>query len=858
MEIPFVGREKELEILKNSLAKTKETRAGNVYIITGQMGVGKTRLIQEASRIAEKYGYAVMLGRCIDEKAVPFLPVIEAFEKYSTMPDETSKYVPTGLIGAEHEEKTELLGFTREKIRMMEAIMRRFSQISEKQPVMLIIDDIQWADTGTLSVFIYLARNVKNLNLILVGAYPDDYVRTMGSPQFDEFLSNLALEKNVSTLYLHPLKREDISKILSAILGTWKIPEELVEFVHEKTGGNPLFVEEVSKAIQEQGIFDVKTRKLTTSLDKVQMPSSVKSVIAMRLKDIKENEMKVLWSAAVIGRVFDYEILKECAGIDEENLLDILERLVNLRFFEQMPGNSEAFRFMHNPVYEVVYSELTGLRKRMLHKKVGEIIEKKHGKDVKFHADIGRHYMIAGEYDRSVKYLISIAEHSLKNFAGKECVSYCEQVLKLVPNLKDENARKEALRKVHTMLGDCHSIFGDLRKTLSHYEEALTSATTDYEKAEIYIKMSGPYQETGETEKALAMLENAKQLMEASGSKEGVATALRALAVVYLHIGNFEKARSCFEMCIDICKETGDEKTIADAYHGMGTLSLDLGELNRAEEYLYKSLGIRKRLNLKKGLASTYNNLAIIAHNRGEMEKTLEFYEMARKIYEELNDLSGIATINNNLAVIHVPRGETDKAMELYQKNIEISERTGDITMLMLAYRNIAWIYRFLENYPKALEFYEKSLAISRRIGEKINMAGVLNRIAITYAHMGDMDRAFEYAAESLKIAESTGSKDLIADAKWGLGEVYLQAKNYGEAERFMRETLEIYKSLGNPSYIKEVESDLGRVYAGMGKIEEAKKCFNSALEFYRKIGANALVKEVEKELEKIEGKDGS
>lgn len=858
MEIPFVGREKELEILNNSLVKTKETRAGNVYIITGQMGVGKTRLIQEASRNAANIGYAVMLGRCIDEKAVPFLPIIEAFEKYSTMPDETSKYVPTGLVGVEQDEKIELIGFTREKIRMMEAIMRRFSQISEKQPIMLIIDDIQWADTGTLSVFLYLARNVRNLNLILLGAYPDDYVRTMGSPQFDEFLSNLSLEKNVNTLYLHPLKREDVSKILSAILGTWKIPEELVEFVHEKTGGNPLFVEEVSKAIQEQGIFDVANRKLTTPLDKIQMPSSVKSVIAMRLKDVKENEMKVLGCAAVIGRVFDYEILKELVGMDEEKLLDVLERLVSLRFFEQMPGNSEAFRFMHNPVYEVVYSELTGLRKRMLHKRVGEIIEKMHSNDVKFHADIGRHYMIAGEYDKSVKYLISIAEHSLKNFACKECTSHCENVLRFVAHLKDEKRKNEALRKVHTMLGDCYSIFGDLRKTISEYEDALSSATTDYERAEIYIKMSGPYQEIGETEKALGMLENAKQLMEEEGSKAGIAISLRALAVVYLHIGNFEKAKNCFEKCIEICQEIGDEKTIADAYHGMGTLSLDLGELNKAEEYLYKSLEIRKRLNLKKGLASTYNNLAIIAHDRGEMEKTLEFYEMARKIYEELNDLSGIATINNNLAVIHVPRGETDKAMELYQKNIEISERTGDITMLMLAYRNIAWINRFLEDYPKALEFYEKSLAISRRIGEKINMTGVLNRIAITYAHIGDLDRAFEYAVESLKIAESTGSKDLIADAKWGMGEVYLQAKNYAEAEKFMLETLEIYKALGNPSYIKEVEADLGRVYAGMGKIEEAKKYFNSSLEFYKKIGANALVKEVEKELKKIEGKNGS
>ncbi|MEM4293749.1 MAG: tetratricopeptide repeat protein [Thermoplasmata archaeon] len=856
MEIPFVGREKELDILRNALEKTRDTGAGNVYIITGQMGVGKTRLIQEVSKTAEKMGYAIMLGRGLDEKAVPFLPLIEAFEKYSTKPEETSKYVPTGLIGAEIEEREELIGFTREKIRMMEAIMRRFSEISKKQPVMLILDDIQWADTGTLSVFLYLARNVRNLNLILVGAYPDDYVRIMSSPHFEEFLSNLAIEKNVNTIYLHPLKREDISKILGAILGTWKIPEEFVEFVFEKTGGNPLFVEEVGRTILEKGIFDLKARRLKIPVENLEIPDSMKTLVSTRLKVLDENEMRVLGIAAVIGRVFEYAVLRESAGIEEDRLLDTLEKLVNMGIFEQMADKSERFRFLHSVVYDVVYSGLTSSRKRVFHKKVGEILERMHGTDVKFHGELGRHFMIAGLPEKSGKYFISIAEHSLRNFALRECITYCEKVLEISPGILEENIKTEFLGKAQKMLGDCFRIFGELKKAITYYEEAIKNTREEKDRAELYIKMSEACYEIGDAERALALLESARNIFEGINSRDGLARLLIAQAMFYSEIGELERAREGFEKSMELCTEL-DEKILGDCCYGMGRLFIDLGELDKAEEYLSRALEIRQRYNQKEGVADVYNGLAIIAHDKGELERSLHYYEIARRIYEELGDLIGICRVNNNLAVLRVQRGEMEKAMELYQKNIEISERTGDLSMLMFAYRNIAWAHTFKKEFERSAAFYEKALEIARKIGDKAGITTLLNRIAEAYANMGKLDMALECAEESLKVAEALGSKTHIGEAKWSIADVHIEAKNYAEAERILLEVLALYRSLGNPSYVKDVEYDLARVYAATGKIEEAKKLFNSTLEFYRKLGASGVVKIIEEELGKLEGKDG-
>jgi predicted ATPase len=856
MEIPFVGREKEFSQFQQILQRTKNTRSGTAILITGQMGVGKTRFIQEISREAEKMEYSIMLGRCLDEKAIPFLPVIEAFEKFSTNREETAKYVPIGLVAGAKEEDTALIEITRERIRMMETLMGRFSKITEKSSVLFILDDMQWADTGTLGLFNYLARNIKTLNLILVGIYPDDYVKTRGSPQFQEFLTNLIQEKNVNTLYLHPLKLEDVSKIGGVILGTWKLPDNLVEVIYEKTEGNPLFVEEVAKAIKEQGLFDLNTRKLTVPLEAITIPSSVRSVIAMRLKELNENETKVMGCASVIGRVFDYEILKQIVDMSDEELLDIIEHLVDRRFFEEMPGDTESFRFMHNPVYEVVYSDLSGLRKKVLHKKAGEVLEKMYSADLRYHAEIGRHYLTAGVSDKAAEYLVSAAEYALKNFACKESITYCEGAQSALANIKNPDLKDKLQQKIYRITGECHIIHGDLRSALSAFERAYACAKKEKEKAEILIKLSGIYQETGETEKAFDVLVNAKALMEKENDREGIASAMTRLAALSMHTGAFSKARELFEKAIEICREIGNEKMLSDAYHGMGTLFIDIGETKNAEEYLNKALEIRKKLSMKKGLASTYNNLAIVAQDLGDINKALEYYEMAKKIYDELGDLLGIATINNNLAIIHVPRGETDKAMELYLKNVEISERTGDVTTLMLAYRNIAWVYRFKEEYKKALEFYEKSLAISRRIDEKTNLASVLNRMAITYANLGDFDKAFEYAWESLKIAESTNNLDLIADAKWGIGEVYHLNKDYANAEKYLLETRKIYENAGKLSYISEVDDDLGRVYSAMGRVEDAKRCLNNALEFYKKVGALALIKEVEKELAKVEGKN--
>ncbi|MGC9060896.1 MAG: BREX system ATP-binding domain-containing protein, partial [Thermoplasmata archaeon] len=677
MEIPFVGREKEISELMQALQSAKSGR-GRMYFITGPVGIGKTRLIIEISKYAEKEGFAVLFGHCLDEKAVPYLPLTDVLEKYEkTTAEET--YTPLALLGGavtEAGEETNI-NVAREKTRVLENYMRKFAEISKKKPLLLVIDDLQWADSGTLSFIHYLSRAISDLPILTIAAYPDEYMKVVGNTQFTETILNINIERNCMTLSLSPLGVNDVSVILGAILGTWKLPKELVEEIHERTGGNPLFVEEIGKAIAEQELFDITQRKLKVDLGEIQLPTTVKSIISQRVSRFDEDTKKVLRACAILGRMFEYEALRNTVEMDEDKLLDILDKLIATGYLEQIHTREEVYKFVHNPVYEVIYTETSAPRRRLMHKKAGIELEKLYGKDRKYFAEIGRHFILGGDAQKGVQYKIMAAEFAIKNYATAECLQNLRDAAGVLENITDENLKREYTFKVYKMLGDCYSVFSDFDKAISAYEKALENALDKKEKVGILIKKSYPLLEKGDFDKCLEVLNEASNMV-GEGDFVLQSEINRSIGWVYENRGEYTKAIEYYQKGLELSECAGDEVAMGEAYHRLGTGLWFLGNLRKAREYLEKALEIRKKHNLKKGIAGTYNNLAIILGDMGDIEKSLEYYGIAKKIYEEIGDLSGVSTIYNNLAGIYSLKGEDVEAMEFYKKDLEISKRIGD------------------------------------------------------------------------------------------------------------------------------------------------------------------------------------
>jgi len=852
MPIPFEGRDAELHELRSAMESAKAGK-GSMYFITGPVGIGKTRLMEEVCKVAENEGFVVLFGRCLDEKAVPYLPITEVLEKYAKKAVEES-YTPLALSvgGVETPSIEPGMDVVRERTRLLENYLRKFNKISEKGAVLFVLDDLQWADTGTLAFIHYLSRSISEMHMLAITAYTEEYLRTEGSMVFTQTIQNINIERNCSFISLSPLGVNEVSIILGAILGTWKLPAELVNVIYERTGGNPLFVEEIGRAILEQELFDVSRRALKVPVEEIPLPDTVKSIISMRIARFDEETKKVLRGCAILGSVFEYAVLKNMIEMDEEQLLDIIDKLIATGYIEQTSGREEMYKFVHNPVYEVIYTETSAPRRRLMHKKAGMELEKLHGNERKYFSELGRHFLLGGEMQKGIEYCIKAGEYALANYATEECHRNIMDAEQVLAQLKDEKLRKEYALQIYLILGDCYSIRSDYDRAITSYQRAFEVAEDNKTKATIMVKLSYPHMQKGEFDKCLEILENALGMV----NPEDYALQSeihRNIGWIYEKRGEYPKAVEEYCRSVEMAEKSGDEIAMGEAYHRLGTGMWFLGDPKKAQEYLEKGLEIRKKHNLKKGIAGSYNNIAVVLNDIGDVEKSLEYYGIAKKIYEEIGDLSGTGLIYNNVAVIYSLTGDEQEAIEFHKKHLEISKKIGDKSSEMLPLYNIGEIYQDIGDYNTALEYYTKSIQLSRELHEKKSLAWTLSHIATTYAQMGNFEKAMEFIDEAIATAEETRSKEAIAVVSSNMGEILRLSKKFDEAEEYYKKALALYEKIEKIEGKYSIYLHMAKLYIDWQKYDTALKLLQEAKEFYTKIGAKGKLRKVEKELARIE-----
>ncbi|MEM3445782.1 MAG: DUF2791 family P-loop domain-containing protein, partial [Thermoplasmata archaeon] len=426
----FVGREKELDILKKGLEHVKSGE-GRFFLITGERGIGKTRLLQEFARIAVEQGALVMENRC--GGGAPYSVVENAITRATKTALEP---LPLGLALSEGREAGETV--YRARTMILERFLRKFEEISSAEECVLLLDDLQWADTGTLNFLHYLSRNLGKLRIFVACAYGSEYTKEESG--FTQFLRNLNIERNTRTIMLGNLTQAEAAKIICESLGGWKIHRKVIEEIYRKTGGNPFFIEEFCKVLGEiASQAELEDPKFGRGFP---LPEGIKNLINYRLNGLGEEELKVLRCCAVLGNSFEYEVLKMVVEFDdEENLLDAIEKLIRAGYLKE--EQEERYSFTQNLVREVVYEDILLPRKKFFHKKVAGVLESKFGEDIKYAGTIGKHYLLAGEVEKGCKFIISAAENSLRNYLIEDALAYAEDVVSVVGLLEENETKRE-------------------------------------------------------------------------------------------------------------------------------------------------------------------------------------------------------------------------------------------------------------------------------------------------------------------------------------------------------------------------------------------------------------------------------
>ncbi|MDP2948211.1 MAG: protein kinase [Chloroflexota bacterium] len=482
----FVGREKELGELKARLEEALSGK-GSLVMVVGEPGIGKTRLAQEVGVYARLRGCQVLLGTCYEtEGALPYIPFVEALRQYvMSRPAEALQ----SELGEAASDVAKLVSEIRtrvpnippsppqdpeaERYRLFESVAFFLVSASRSNPLLLLLDDIHWADKPSLLMLQHLARRLRGSRLLVIGTYRD--VELDRRHPLSQVLAELRRERLYERILLRGLSEGEVDAFIAAIAGH-QVPRQFALAIHRETEGNPFFVEETLRHLVETGVIYRRNGQWVSdaaSISEMGIPEGVREVIGRRLSRLSDPCNQALSLASILGREFDFDVLSAFAEMEGDALLTALEEALEAQLITEQKGRGgPSYRFTHALVQETLYGELSIARKQRLHLRAGQAIEKARAGRLEAHVpQLAHHFREGNDPPKAIQYSLQAAEAAGRVYAWEAAISHGEAALEL---MDEQGGDLELRAQLLERLGDLIFVSGiDYERGIAHLERAL-------------------------------------------------------------------------------------------------------------------------------------------------------------------------------------------------------------------------------------------------------------------------------------------------------------------------------------------------------------------------------------------------
>ena len=572
----FVGREPELAELLAGLDDAFVGR-GRLFLLVGEPGIGKSRLAEELVTHARARGACVLVGRCWEAGGAPaYWPWVQSLRAYVRESDTAALRSQLGAGAADLAQivpelrrrfpdlpEPPSLDSEGDRFRLFDATAEFLRNASQARPIVLVLDDLHAADTPSLLLLQFLAREVSSARVLVLGAYRD--VDPIPGQPLTEMLAEVARESVTRRLSLGGLSEEAVAEYLELTAAEIASPE-LVAALHDETEGNPLFVGETVRLLSVEGV------RAESAAARVSIPESVRDVIARRLTHLSDECNRVLILASVLGREFPLDALAHLSDVSEEELLDILDEAMAARVVSDVPGGRGRLRFAHVLIRDTLYEGLTTVRRLRLHRQASEALEALYGEEPGPHLAELAHHAIAGrEFDKALGYAQRAGDRALELLAYEESARLYEMALEA---LELAGASDEELRcELFLRLGDVEARAGDIpraKQTFLRAAAAARNATMPEQLARAALGYGGRFvwsRAWGDTQ-LVPLLEEALAALPEEDGELRVRLLARLTAGPLRDTLPREPRVAMSQQAVDIARRLGDPATLAYALEG--------------------------------------------------------------------------------------------------------------------------------------------------------------------------------------------------------------------------------------------------------------------------------------------------
>jgi DNA-binding CsgD family transcriptional regulator len=553
------------------------SRRGRGVMIAGEPGIGKTRTAQEFSEYAAQKGATVLWGRCHEEAgAPPYWPWVQIIRSLlqSRAPD-----APLGDLGPGAADIADLAPEIRDRLpglgsgarlrdtaearfRMFEAIRRLLAGACERQPLVLVLDDLHWADVPSLRLLEFLAPEITNIPLLLVGTYRATELSRQHP--LSNTLGGLARAPHVTRVNLPGLSVEEAQAFITAAAGT-NPPAWFTRSLHQQTEGNPLFLREIVRFLEQQGILNAEIEAPDAALPRViRVPEGLKEVIGRRLNLLSPACNEVLALASVIGRNFSLELLvRAAAPLGADELIEALDEALAAHIIND--AGNRRYQFIHNLVRVTLYDELSASVRRRMHRTVGTALEALGGDRRAVLPELAHHFSASGDLDRGIDYAIRAGQSAEALLAVEDAAQFFQIALDA---LALRPAADEAMRcRLLFQLGEAQRMSGDFPRAQTTLRAA-AEAALHFDLYEPVAKSALAYEwvswRVGRASDARPerLLADALRIVPESEIKLRVELT-GGLARSLLYAGSEKEARERLDSAIAIARRLGDPALLA-------------------------------------------------------------------------------------------------------------------------------------------------------------------------------------------------------------------------------------------------------------------------------------------------------
>ena len=745
----FVGRDREIEEMKRALERTKGAR-GQVVAAMGEAGLGKSRLFFEFKAVAQDSCLVLEAFSVSHGKASAYLPVIELLKDYfALIPEDNERrrrekiagkvlmldrtledtlpYV-FALLGVE--EPGGMLGQIAADLRRrrtLDAIKRILLRESLNQPLIVIFEDLHWIDEPTQALLNLLVESIGTAKILMLVNYRPEYSHSWGSKTY------------YTQLRLDPLGRESAEELLSALMSDAVELRPLKRLIIEKTEGNPFFIEEIVRALFDQGaLVRNGAVKVTRSISEIHIPPTVKGILASRIDRLPADEKGFLQTLAVIGKEFPLGLVRGVTRKPDEELERMLAALQLSEFIYEQPAFPEsAYTFKHALTQEVAYGSLLGERRKELHERTAGQIEALFNSRLEDHyGELAHHYSYSGSSLKALEYLQLAAQQAIERSANTEAIKYLTTALELLKALPNSPQRDQRELVLQTILGPVliATKGNGAPEVGAVYERALQLGRQSGEEARLFPMLFGLrsfHLIRGELQPAFELAQQLVSLAESVQDSGLLVEAHLAQGNSLFLFGNLIPALQHFERAISLYdpQKHHDHTFVYGLDPGVFCLGRSawllalFGHSDQASKKMEEALALAQRQSHAFSLAVALMHVVIVLCLRREWPALQQQAEAAIAHCKEqgFGSILAQATMYRGCAIAQ--QGETEEGIALMRGGLDAQLATGASLFRSQFLCFLAEACGPAERFEEGLAAAAEAIAIREKTGERYNEA---------------------------------------------------------------------------------------------------------------------------------------